>query len=308
MDRASVVTPIAKSLRRLEPEDITPRMTTVEAVPRELATRRALSMPRDRSSDKSLIQSVERALDILESLADAPRSMKLQEIGARCDLNHSTCHHLLNTLVHRGYVTRSNAGRGYSLGSRLPELIGKRCGTFDLIDEALPLMRRLCVDLKETIVLASLSGSNLRLLLQLDANGLPADDVDQSLFMQASHAAAVGKAMLAWLPEAQIARVVADQGLIRFTEKTIGSLGELAESLRQARRHGFALDDEEFLTGTLGFGCAVRGPSGEVVGAIGCVLPRTDVTQTRMIDAQHRLVQAATVLSRRLSLAQRSTA
>lgn len=286
---------------RLEPGDINSRMTTVAALD-EVAPRAPVAADSAAPlAGKSLIQSVERALDILECLANARHELQLQDITRPCGLNASTGHHLLNTLVHRGYVARSASGRGYRLGAGLLALAlaRRRAGLGDLAAEALPTLRELATELGETVVLATLAGSQLAILARHDPTPtawLP----DLAQAAQAAHATAWGKAILAWLPEPQIARVVADQGFNTFTGKTIGTLGELAENLRQSRRHGFALDDEEFFAGLVGIACTLRGSTGEVLGALGCALPAERASRERLQRVQLALAQATAALSRQL--------
>ncbi|TCL02087.1 IclR family transcriptional regulator [Sodalis ligni] len=289
-----------KPFRRLEPEDVWPVLDTMyNIVPADDISPPIPSfIPEVETSDKTLIQSVNRALDILEILAKQPDALRLQDITAGCGLNNSTCHHLLNTLVFRGYVNRRDDNRTYQLGTRLLELAYNYSGPFDLVSESLPELRRLSHELGVTLLLAAFSGSNLTIITRQE----PPDNQPMKIIEDisaAAHATAVGKVMLAWLPEPKIARVVADQGLTPFTAKTIGSLATLVESLRQIRRHGFALEDEEFLPGLSGLACALRGDSGEVLGAIGCILPTEEAINTRLQKLQRALSESAALISRR---------
>jgi predicted transcriptional regulator len=103
--------------RPRSPEDITTVMTTVESryaahvVPPADEFAMAGPLPQ-----RSSIQSVERALAILEVLGGAHGPLRLGEVAQRCGINTSTCHHLLDTLVGRGYVSRAATGLGYRLG------------------------------------------------------------------------------------------------------------------------------------------------------------------------------------------------
>lgn len=67
-------------------------------------------------ADKKLIQSVMRALDILEYIADNGNNCRLQDISAALDLNKSTAHSLISTLEHRGYIVQDSESPRYSLG------------------------------------------------------------------------------------------------------------------------------------------------------------------------------------------------
>ena len=76
-------------------------------------------IPTDRIKSRT-IQSIERALDLLDILATGDSELALHEIATRSALNNSTCHHLLATLVKRGYVGRNRRTRSYFLGARIP--------------------------------------------------------------------------------------------------------------------------------------------------------------------------------------------
>jgi len=220
------------------------------------------------------IQSVDRALALLDALAEAPGALPLNELAARTGLNASTCHHLLATLASRGYVGQSTRGRDYSLGPRITELSQLRLRQFSLVDIAMPELRHLNDLTLESVHLAALQGNALVTLAKLDSR-LPirvgADDAGKT---NAAHATATGKAILAWLPEAEIARVIGATGLQRFTDRTIATISKLMEDLRMVRRNGFAIDNEEFQPGVACIGAAIRDHSGAVIGSISCSMPR----------------------------------
>jgi IclR family acetate operon transcriptional repressor len=83
------------------------------------------------ASGTLLIQSVARALDIIEVLAGERDGMALSELSERIELNSSTCHHLISTLVARGYVEHLGRSRGYALGRKVHDLVDLADGGFD---------------------------------------------------------------------------------------------------------------------------------------------------------------------------------
>ncbi|TKI04608.1 IclR family transcriptional regulator [Martelella alba] len=287
-----------------KPEDIFPQLAPLPPAQEQRSFsaddgKMPMSVPEMRVNDRTLIQSVNRALDILETLAAHPQPLKLQQIASVCGLNNATCHHLLNTLVFRRYVMRHADNRSYTLSDGVMALLRyDHQGTFDLVGLVLPDLRSMATDLDETMVLARFTGSSLVLVAQQD-NGHVLRDRPKSAedCIGAAHATAFGKAMLAWLPEVQIARVVADQGLTAFTPRTLNSLAALVDSLRQIRRHGFAVEDEEFAEGICGIACALRGKSGRVLGALGCWLPRERASSPRLKTIAQRLTHIGQTLT-----------
>jgi IclR family acetate operon transcriptional repressor len=148
-----------------------------------------------------------------------------------------------------------------------------------------------------SVCLATLDETNLELLSEQTHQSTPALENWRSGLSRASHATAVGKAILAWLPETQIARVVAMNDLTPFTDYTIRTLGELVENLRQIRRHGFSVEDREFEENIVGIACALRDASGGVVGAIGCLLSAEEATSERLQSIRIALTAAAAAIA-----------
>ena len=191
--------------------------------------------------ESSGVQSVERAFDVLEALAQAERDLTVGEVAAATHLAAPTAHRLLRTLLSRGYVQQS-ASRGYALGSGLIHL-GKR---------ATPLLATLAqgvlADLEdaseETANLAVLDGDLVAYIAQMPSRH------HMRMFTEVGrrvlpHASGVGKAILSTMPEAQVREIIARTGLPRYTPSTLVTESALLADLRESRRRGFAVDDGE---------------------------------------------------------------
>ncbi len=236
------------------------------------------------------IQSVVRALDIIELLSRSGDEMRLNDIARQTGLNLSTCHHLVGTLVQRGFVAQNPRGRAYYLSGKLAELSSVRARQLNLLDEAMTNLRELNRETRESVHLAAMQGSDLVTLAKLDSPQPIRVGTDGIGKTSAAHAAATGKAILAWLPEPEMARVIAEKGLTRFIERTITNIADLVEDLRLVRRNGYAIDREEFQPGVICIGSAVRDQTGAVMGAISCSLPamRADADALARITARVR--------------------
>ena len=239
-------------------------------------------------------------MNILEILAATDHDLPLGAISAEAGLNPSTCHHILGTLAVRGFVGRSPISRRYFLGSRLAEISQWRQRRFNLAEVAMPELRRLNEATKESVQLAELRGAALTTLAKLESKlpvrvGLD----DEYGAVAASHATATGKAILAWLPEGEMTRVVGNGGLIGFTKKTISTIADLVEELRLVRRRGYSIDDEEFQTGVYCVGAAIRDHSGGVVGSIGASVPRMRAKGEHLETVVRHVCKSGTTLSSR---------
>ncbi len=243
------------------------------------------------------VQSVERGFDILELLASSGRDMQLREIAETTGLNVSTCHHLLSTLVKRGYAGQNPRGRTYFVGSKVLELSDGRLRQFSVLDVAMPVLHDLNRATGESIHLAVMQGHDLTTLAKLDSTRPIRVATDGIGKTNAAHATATGKAILAWLPETEIARVIAEKGLSRFTDKTITGIAGLMEDLRHVRRNGFAVDREEFQPGVTCIGAAIRDHTGAVIGSISSSMPDTRASGDHFELVKEAVRDAAAILS-----------
>ncbi len=253
-----------------------------------------------RHSDGASIQSVARALTLLETIAELGGETTLSRLAGRTGLNISTCHHLLATLAQRGFVTKGVGRRGYALGARILYL-SHICLQVDLPKRAQAALDRVNQATGETVHLAALHGDELVTVLKREAHH--AVRVDAGAIGNsnaAAHATATGKAMLAWLPEHEIRRILAAQGMTKFTPNTITDFDVLIEDLRLVRRHGFALDREEFRPGVVCVGAAIRDQSGAVVGAISASTPSMRASEDHLARMREEVVSAARELSAEL--------
>ncbi|MGI9380940.1 MAG: IclR family transcriptional regulator [Methyloligellaceae bacterium] len=246
------------------------------------------------------VQSVSRALDILEVLAESGSDMKLNEISTLTNLNVSTCHHLLTTLAERGYVSQNPRGRTYFVGNRIVELSLSKSRHQNLVDLALEDLKTLNRNTKETICLAEMRGYSLTTLLTMESPHPVRVGTDAAGRSNALHATAIGKAILAWLPEAEIARVVEENELHRFTEHTITDIEKLFDNLRHVRRNGYAIDREEYQHGVMCIGTAIRNYTGAVLGSVGCCLPVMRANPDYLERIRFNVMRCAATISEKL--------
>lgn len=255
--------------------------------------------PRARTgADRHSIQSVDRALFLLETIAECGGEATLTELSNRTGLNISTCHHLLATLIMRGFAAKVPGRRLYALGARILYL-GHACLQVDLPRRAQPFLDRISRTTGETVHLAALQGDHVVTLLTREARHAVRVDSGTIGKSDAAHATASGKAMLAWVPEEEMQRILAG-GMKRFTPNTITDFPALIEELRLVRRKGFAMDREEFQPGVVCVGAAIRDHAGAVVGAISVSAPSMRATDEHLELMRSEVVAAARGVSAEL--------
>jgi IclR family transcriptional regulator, acetate operon repressor len=255
--------------------------------------------PRARG-DRHSIQSVDRAMTLLEAIAEAGGEASLTELSSRTRLNISTCHHLLSTLVNWGYVSKVPVRRTYALGARILYLSAACLRQVDLPRRAEPFVARISEATGETVHLAVLQGETIVTLIRREARHAVRVDAGPVGKSSAAHATASGKAMLAWLPEHEIRRILGIHGTTKFTANTITEWSALIEELRHVRRNGYAVDREEFQPGVHCVGAAIRDHSGAVVGALSASAPTMRATEEHLALMREEVASAARALSAQL--------
>ena len=252
---------------------------------------------RKASAPVGRIQSVDRAMLILETIAASPQQAALGDIASAAGLNVSTCHHLLATLVDRGYVAKVPGRGAYVLGSRILQLSQACLRQVDLPRRAEPFLDGVNRATGETVHLGVLQGDTVVTLLKRQARHAIRIDTGGLGTSDAPHATATGKAMLAWLPEDQVRRIVGVRGMTRFTPHTTTEMPALLEELRLVRRNGYAEDREEFQLGVQCVGAAIRDHQGGVVGAFSASAPSNRADADHLARMREEVVGAARALS-----------
>ena len=256
----------------------------------------AKARPRARADgERHSIQSVDRALFLLETIAEAGGEASLTDLATRTGLNISTCHHLLATLIQRGFAAKVPGRRLYTLGTRILDL-GHACLQVDLPRRAERYLETINQVTGETVHLAGLQGDAIVTLAVRAARHPVQVHTGKVGRLEAPHATSVGKAMLAWLPEDEIRRMVGP-GMKRFTDGTITEFPAFLDALRSVRRDGYAIDREEFLPGVICVGAAIRDQAGTVVGGISASTPAMRASEEHIALMRDEICAATRALS-----------
>lgn len=241
-----------------------------------------------------------RSLEILEALADGGEQ-GIVEIAARTGLRPSTAHRLLATLVARGYAVQARPSGRYVLGYRLAELAGA-------VGERSERVRALARPHLAAICEATGESANLSVLAPPDAVYVDHVDGTHAVRMSASigvsvpaHASAAGKAMLARVPDANVAQLVGGEPLRALTERTITTLADLRRELDGVRERGYAIDDEEHEPGVGCVAAPILDPLGGAVAALSVSAPAPRIEAAGRDRLGHLLVRHATRIARELA-------
>lgn len=213
------------------------------------------------------VQSLVRALSILNALAESDDGMTLTEIAQQVKLPPSTAHRLLTTMQHERYVSFDGERTLWFVGVQAFSVGNAFTKNRNLSQIARPYMRALMEDSGETVNLAVADGGEVIFLSQVECRKMMRALVTPGR-RALMHCSGVGKALLAFLPESELESVVAKHGLPKITERTLVSTGALEKDLERARQRGYALDDEEHAVGLRCVAGVVRDETGSPIAAL----------------------------------------
>ena len=253
----------------------------------------------ERSATRLTHRSLERGLHVLEVIAASGGLISLAEIARRTGLHRSTGHHLLQTLVGAGYLRQDPATRSYELSAKLFELTGRTWTPEQLGMIAQPLVAELARVSGEGASLAAYRDGVVKIVAKCDHDG-PVRVVQDVGAERPIHATAVGKAIVAFLPAAELEGVLDRMTYERYTPRTIVERRALEAELRRIRSAGCANDDEEHIEGIRCVAAPVRIYSGQVVASLCTVGPKSRMTRQRLRDLSVPLLKMAAAVSERL--------
>ncbi len=243
---------------------------------------RDLTKAKDRTGEnRNTIRSVENALKALDYLESCWDEAGVTEVGQALGVHKSTASRLLATMESRGYVARNGVTGKYSLGMRIVELAKTKLDQLDLRTQARPFLEELVQKTEETAHLAIM---DQRTIVYIDKVDTPHTLIMRSRigYRVCAHCTALGKAILAALPDARANVILKEEGLPRFTPNTITDPLAFKEHLNRVRIQGFAIDDEEHEEGMRCAAAVIRDHTGGVAGAISVSGPTVRVSRQRV--------------------------
>lgn len=248
------------------------------------------------------VQSIDRALSIVEEIARAGQDLGVTELARRLSLNKSTVHRLLSTLESRGYVEQNHETGRYGLGLKILELGSSAANRLALRDIARPVLEQLSRDLGEAVNLVVLSGGEAVYIDKVETETMIRMHFQLGK-RSPLHCTAAGKVLLAHQGQ-PVERVLREAELKRYTPNTITRVDRLAQHLAEVRQRGYAVDDEEQELGVRCVAAPVWDQEGRVAAAVSVSGPILRVTSERVPQIVAALTDATARISRRLGYRQ----
>ncbi|WP_302140145.1 IclR family transcriptional regulator domain-containing protein [Halomonas alkalicola] len=244
-------------------------------------------------------QSLVRGLNLLERLSASPGGLALSELAEQADLAPSTTHRLLQALQGQGFVTQDSELGVWKIDVKTFRIGNSFLEARDFVATSRPFLRRL----------TALTGETANLGIRDDGTAVFLAQSESSQMMRMItrlgsraplHASGVGKALMAWLPDDELERILAERGLARVTENTLHTPESLRAGLAEIRRQGFACDREEHAIGLHCVAACIHDEHGIPLAAISVSGPVARIPETRLLELGALVRDTAAEITARL--------
>jgi IclR family acetate operon transcriptional repressor len=245
------------------------------------------------------VPALRKGLGVLELLAsDGP--LTLAEIQRRGALNKTMTFRLIRVLRETGYVRHDVERHRYSLALKLLDLGGAVASSLDIVRAGQPLLNQLREEFGETTNLGVIDDGRIVYVAMAESSRPGLRMASRVGGSSCLHSTAMGKAILAFLPEPDREAALANLELTAVTSKTITGSSQMHADLEQARRSGYAIDNEENEIGARCVGVPVLDGSGFPLGAISISGPTARMSDDVLDTMSKRLWEASQEISSNL--------
>jgi IclR family acetate operon transcriptional repressor len=242
------------------------------------------------------VQSVDRALQIIETLAEDDEGYRLSDLAVRTGLSTSTAHRLLTTMEKRRFVQFDPTCSKWHVGAQSFAVGATFTRRRNVVAQAVPYLRKLRDRTRETANLAVVDDEAIMVLTRVESREIMRSltKVGGRVAMVAS---GVGKAVLATYSDAEVGAIIRHHGMPRLTEKSIVRPGDLFKELAAIRQQGYAVDDEEACMGLRCIAAVVYNDCSEPLAAISVSGMTSRVSDDRLPDLGRAVREVAAELT-----------
>ena len=219
-------------------------------------------------NETNLVQSVDRALRIIEFLAENPTGAGITEISKSLGLSKGTVHRLISTLKERDFAYQSSNTQLYRLSYKILYLYNCISNNIDMFKVSRPIIRKFADKVDATVHLATLDEkrSNIVYIDRMEPMN------SQKLFVMSSrvgkkapcYCTAAGKILLSQYSDDEIRDIMKGEEYKTYTDKTIKNIDEFLEEIHKVRKQGYALDENEYDHGIICISIPIYNSNGKI--------------------------------------------
>jgi IclR family pca regulon transcriptional regulator len=218
------------------------------------------------TGDPNFMTSLARGLLVIQSFTPQTPHMTISQLSVKTGLSRAAVRRCLYTLTKLGFAGAEDGSR-YALRPRMLTLSNTYAASSSLSSSAQPILERMSAAHRESFSVATLDGDDIVYVARTQVSRIMAVDLHIGSRLPA-YCTSMGRVLLAYLPVDQLEQYLARVALIPHTTRTVTTVEKLRLSLRNVRRNGYALVDQEFEVGLRSLAVPVYSPTGRVVATI----------------------------------------
>jgi IclR family pca regulon transcriptional regulator len=218
------------------------------------------------TGDPNFMTSLARGLVVIQAFTQQSPQMTISQLSIKTGLSRAAVRRCLYTLTKLGFAGAEDGSR-YSLRPRMLTLSHTYTTSNTLSTAAQPILERMSAALHESFSVATLDGEDIVYIARTQVNRVMAVDLHIGSRLPA-YCTSMGRILLAYLPAEQLEQYLAKVNLVPHTTRTITSVEKLRLALRNIRRNGYAICDQEYEVGLRSIAVPVYSSTGRVVATL----------------------------------------
>ena len=250
--------------------------------------------------NKNPIQVSERIFNVIECLA-ASGPMGLQDLSNELDLNKSTVHRILNSLICMDYVRQDSETLKYSLSFKFCRISTQILAQNNMIDTARPYLKQLAEQSGETVHLVQIDGINAVYIDKVESAHNTVRLVSMVGKSIPLYCSGVGKAMLAEMSDDKIKAVWDASDIHPLTDYTVTDFNQFQTLIADARKNGYSLDNEENELGVRCIAVSLKSFSGKPSYAISISAPKDRMSDERIAELKEQILTTKAQITKEVS-------
>jgi DNA-binding IclR family transcriptional regulator len=248
--------------------------------------------------DITRVQSIDRAVAILDCFSEEKKELKLSEISERLGLNKSTVHGIISTLKYHGFISQDEETQKYKLGIRFVQFGDLVINSMNIRNAAVPVIDAVCEKIEETVHVAMLDGLDVVWIEKRECTKSIKTSTKIGARLPA-YTTADGKIIICYQNKDKIKNYLPKR-ISQYTNNTITNKGEFIKKLEEMKKNGYAIDNEEYVEGLKCVAAPIFDHDGKVRFSLSTTGPAFRMNEERIKELIVIIKEAANEISQRI--------
>jgi len=244
------------------------------------------------------VQSIDRAVAILDCFSEEKKELRLSEISERLGLNKSTVHGIISTLKYHGFISQDEETQKYKLGIRFVEFGDLVINSMNIRNAAVPVIDAVCERIEETVHIAMLDGLDVVWIEKRECTKSIKTSTKIGARLPA-YTTADGKIIICYQNKDKIKNYLPKR-IPQYTKNTITNKGEFIKKLEEMKKNGYAIDNEEYVEGLKCVAAPIFDHNGKVRFSLSTTGPAFRMDEERIKELIVIIREAANEISHRI--------